>query len=179
MHTIGCCRFEFAAGDSERFLCCPDQCRLPSLLISVFFARSGRTEGRCWEYDWSTLSAQNPPHAARRHVHGRGMTRRHHPNPAEAHRRWRGERSKPVRLGVRDHHTRSLCAESPAQTEQWCCWLCRRRLIFRSKEIAANSCLLANPSPELRIPKAAAQTRVVSLAGIRLGPWESRHFSKG
>jgi hypothetical protein len=32
------------------------------------------------------------------------------PNPAEAHRRWRGERSKPVRLGVRDHHTRSLCA---------------------------------------------------------------------
>src|SRR2546425_2261484 len=56
--------------------------------------------------------------------------RRHHPNPAEAHRRWRGERSKPVRLGVRDHHTRSLCAESPAQTEQWCCWLCRRRIIF-------------------------------------------------
>src|SRR5204862_366419 len=49
--------------------------------------------------------------------------RRHHPNPAEAHRRWRGERSKPVRLGVRDHHTRSLGAESPAQTEQWCCWL--------------------------------------------------------
>src|SRR5436190_23980299 len=37
--------------------------------------------------------------------------------------RWRGERSKPVRLGVRDHHTRSLGAESPAQTEQWCCWL--------------------------------------------------------
>src|SRR6516225_8145691 len=56
--------------------------------------------------------------------------RRHHPNPAEAHRRWRGERSKPVRLGVRDHHTRSLCAESPAQTAQWCCWLCRRRIIF-------------------------------------------------
>jgi hypothetical protein len=22
--------------------------------------------------------------------------------------------------------TRSLCAESPTQTEQWCCWLCRR-----------------------------------------------------
>jgi hypothetical protein len=29
--------------------------------------------------------------------------RRHHPNPAEAHRRWRGERSEPVRLGVRSH----------------------------------------------------------------------------
>ena len=31
-----------------------------------------------------------------------------------------GERSKPVRLGVRDHHTRSLCAEIPAPTDQWC-----------------------------------------------------------
>jgi hypothetical protein len=49
---------------------------------------------------------------------------------ANLHRRWRGERSKPVRLGVRDHHTRSLCAESPAQTEHWCCWLCPRRIIF-------------------------------------------------
>ena len=49
----------------------------------------------------------------------RAAARRHHPNPAEADRRWRGERSKPVRLGVRDHHTRSLCTESPAQTEQW------------------------------------------------------------
>src|SRR6266516_7930821 len=31
----------------------------------------------------------------------------------------------------------------------------------------------AESSPELRIPGAAAQTRVVSLAGIRLGSWES------
>ena len=31
----------------------------------------------------------------------------------------------------------------------------------------------AEPSPELRIPGAAAQTRVVSMAGIRLGSWES------
>src|SRR5262249_32419160 len=30
----------------------------------------------------------------------------------------------------------------------------------------------AEPSPELRIPGAAAQTRVVSMAGIRLGSWE-------
>ena len=29
------------------------------------------------------------------------------------------------------------------------------------------------PTPELRIPNAAAQTRVVSLAGIRFGSWES------
>jgi hypothetical protein len=31
----------------------------------------------------------------------------------------------------------------------------------------------AEPSPELRIPGAAAQTRVVSVAEIRLGSWES------
>src|SRR6516162_697944 len=74
---------------------------------------------------------------------------------------------------------------------------CRQRIIFRSKEIAANSCLLrrrrmmanvraerllkipAEPSPELRIPGAAAQTRVVSMAGIRLGSWESARAFKG
>ena len=33
--------------------------------------------------------------------------------------------------------------------------------------------ILAEPSPELLIPGAAAQTRVVSLAGIRFGSWES------
>ena len=37
----------------------------------------------------------------------------------------------------------------------------------------------AEPSPELRIPAAAAQTRVVSLAGIRLGSWESAGAFKG
>src|SRR5262249_32606056 len=72
--------------------------------------------------------------------------RRHHPNPAEAHRRWRGERGKPVRLGVRDHHTRSLCAESPAQTEQWCCWLCRRRIIFGPTCARGRGMLAAGPS---------------------------------
>src|SRR6516162_7390358 len=74
---------------------------------------------------------------------------------------------------------------------------CRQRIIFRSKEIAANSCLLrrrrmmanaraerllkipGEPSPELRIPRAAAQTRVVSMAGIRLGSWESARAFKG
>jgi hypothetical protein len=43
----------------------------------------------------------------------------------------------PVRLDVREHHTRSLCAQSPAQSEQWCCWFGRRRSIFGSAEIAA------------------------------------------
>jgi hypothetical protein len=37
----------------------------------------------------------------------------------------------------------------------------------------------AEPSPELRISAAAAQTRVVSIAGIRLGPWESARAFKG
>jgi hypothetical protein len=37
----------------------------------------------------------------------------------------------------------------------------------------------AEPGPELRIPGAAAQTRVVSMAGIRLGSWESARAFKG
>jgi hypothetical protein len=43
------------------------------------------------------LDIQNSSHSCRR------TPRRHHPNPAEAHRRWRGERSKPIRLGIRVH----------------------------------------------------------------------------
>jgi hypothetical protein len=38
---------------------------------------------------------------------------------------------------------------------------------------------LIGPGPELRIPGAAAQTRAVSMAGIRLGPWESARAFKG
>src|SRR6516164_8753669 len=37
----------------------------------------------------------------------------------------------------------------------------------------------AEPSPELRIPCAAAQTRVVSRAGIRLDPPKSTRLFKG
>src|SRR5262249_41563566 len=37
----------------------------------------------------------------------------------------------------------------------------------------------AEPSPELRIPNAAAQTRVVSMAGIRLEPPKSTRLFKG
>src|SRR5207253_677370 len=37
----------------------------------------------------------------------------------------------------------------------------------------------AEPGPELRIPTAAAQTRVVSRAGIRFGSWESARAFKG
>jgi hypothetical protein len=48
-----------------------------------------------------------------------------------------GERIEPVRLGVRDHHRRSLCAESPAHSGQWCCWIGRSRILSGSAEIAA------------------------------------------
>src|SRR5207344_2558102 len=37
----------------------------------------------------------------------------------------------------------------------------------------------AEPSPELLIPGAAAQTRMVSMAAIRLGSWESARAFKG
>jgi hypothetical protein len=65
------------------------------------------------------------------------------------------------------------------------------------EEIAANSCLArrrrmvanvraerllkipAQPSPELRMPGAAAQTRMVSMSGIRLGWGDPRDLSKG
>jgi hypothetical protein len=45
-----------------------------------------------------------------------------------------GERSKPARLAVRDHHRRSLCGNSSAQSEQWYCWIGRRRIISASAE---------------------------------------------
>jgi hypothetical protein len=100
-----------------------------------------------------SLAGNNPIHALAHHGGQEGAPQEHrcnsapeaqyrgahHPNPAEANRCWRDERSKPVRLGVRDHHTRSLCAESPAQSEQWFCWFCLWRIIFGSAEIAANS----------------------------------------
>ena len=82
--------------------------------------------------------------------------RRHHPNPAEAHRRWRGERSEPVRLGVRDY-TRSLCGQSPAQSEQrrcsvgpaldhlWVGLLVRQADHLWVRRNRANSCARASP----------------------------------
>jgi hypothetical protein len=122
--------------------------------------------------------------------------RRHHPNPAEAHWRWRGKRSEPIRLGVRDHHTRSLCAQSPAQSDQWCCWFARRRSIFGSAESrpirALQRCrsmakhrrrTLAEDSgstrPERHFPSGAVQTRIVSVATIRLDSRKSVRSFKG
>src|SRR5207245_59070 len=132
------------------------------------------------------LDMQNSSQERRRNSAPEGWRNRAPPppNPAEAHRRWRGERSKPVRLGVREHHTRSLCAERPAETEQWCCWLWpggsssdRKRsppirAFSATPQDGQRPCRTlaedpGKPSPELRIPGAAAQTRVVSLAEIQ------------
>jgi hypothetical protein len=55
----------------------------------------------------------------------------------------------------------------------------------RRRRVTANVCaerllkIPAEPSPELRIPAATAQTRVVSMAGIRFGSWESARAFKG
>jgi hypothetical protein len=79
---------------------------------------------------------------------------------------------------------------------QWCCWLGRRRLIFGSEEIAANSCLIAMPLDgqprrtmlaedpgstrlERHFPSGAAQTRIVSVARIRLDSRKSVRPFKG
>src|SRR6516164_1271535 len=49
----------------------------------------------------------------------------------------------------------------------------RRRRVMANVRAERLLKILAEPSPEQRIPGAAAQTRVVSMAGIRLGSWES------
>src|SRR5260370_6786827 len=55
----------------------------------------------------------------------------------------------------------------------------RRRRMMASVRAERLLKIPADPSPELRIPGAAAQTRVVSVAGIRLGSWESARAFKG
>ena len=55
----------------------------------------------------------------------------------DRHRLWRGtgaSRSGSMSVST---HTRSLCAQSPAQSEQWCCWFCRSQILFGSAEIWA------------------------------------------
>jgi hypothetical protein len=92
--------------------------------------------------------------------------------------------------------TRSLCAQSPAQSEEWCCWFGRRRSIFGSAEIAAiralqrcrsmakrrHITLAEDPDrtrPERHFPSGAAQTRIISVARIRLDSRKSVRSFKG
>jgi hypothetical protein len=98
--------------------------------------------------------------------------------------------------GATARHTRSLCAQSPAQSEQWRCWFARRRSIFGSAEIAANSCLTAmlldgqtsaqNACRRFRqheagaaFPQRRSSTRIVSVARIRLDSRKSVRSFKG
>src|SRR5262249_25388674 len=114
------------------------------------------------------------------------------PKPRGGPRALAGERSEAIRLAVRDHHTRSLGAESPAQSEQWCCWFGRRRIISGSAENRGSSRPAAIDRPRASIaaeilalgpssvsPHAAAQTRIVSVAGIRLDSRKSVRPFKG
>src|SRR5262249_12852341 len=55
----------------------------------------------------------------------------------------------------------------------------RRRRMMANVRAEGLLKIPAEPSPELRIPGAAAQTRVVSMVGIRLGSWESAPAFKG
>src|SRR5437879_1095576 len=90
-----------------------------------------------------------------------------HPNPAEAHRRWRGRGASRSRLV--SVHERSLCAQSPVQSEQCCCWT----------GLAAGSSLDDRHPGELRTPNAAAQTRTVSARRFWLSQRElPRHLKQ-
>jgi len=50
------------------------------------------------------------------------------------------------------HHTRSLCGESPAQSEQWCCWIGRSWIVSGPAEIAAIACLQRSTNARASIP---------------------------
>jgi hypothetical protein len=107
----------------------------------------------------------------------------HHPNPAEVTRRWRGRgASRPGSLSVTTTDA-LFVGKVQRKREQWYCWIGRRQII--SAENRGNSCQRKHPAEilalrrELRIPKAAAQTRIVSKAGIRLIPANLCDLSRG
>src|SRR5262245_7420217 len=88
--------------------------------------------------------------------HGAATTQ----TPREATGRWRWERSKPARLAVRDHHRRSLCGKSSAQSEQWYCWIGRRRIISASAEnaaIPASASICRDPGTSLELRSQCSQ----------------------
>ena len=101
-----------------------------------------------------------------------------HPNPAAL----AGERSKPARLAVRDHHRRSLCGKSPAQRKGAMVlldWPPPDHLGRKSRQFlpAQASCRDPGTRPELR--PTVAERELVSAAGIRLDPSKSVRPFKG
>src|SRR5262245_20561242 len=59
------------------------------------------------------------------------------PKPRGGLRGAGGEEERATQARCPCPHTRSVCPQSPAQTEQWCCRFYRWRIIFGSAEIAA------------------------------------------
>jgi hypothetical protein len=117
-------------------------------------------------------------------------SRRHHLNPPRRPKGAGGGEEQAVRLAGREHHTRSLGGKSPAQSAQWGYSIGRRQIISGSAEImsamrlddrapARETRLRSGTRPELRLPAPAAQTRIVSMARIRVYPRKSVRPFKG
>jgi hypothetical protein len=69
-------------------------------------------------------------------------------------------------------------------SEQWYCWIGRRRTTSASAENRGNSCQRKHPAEILALgraapPTVAARTRIVSVAGIRLDHQNLCDLSKG
>ena len=87
--------------------------------------------------------AKNSSHSCRRNI------ALPPPKPRGGRRALAGERSEPVRLAVRNRHRRSLCGKSPAQSEQWYCWIGRRRIISVLAGIIFTLVVAVPPSADL------------------------------
>ncbi len=144
-------------------------------------------------YEFAHLCAwtcQNSSQSCRRKT-----SRRHHPNPAEAHRRWRGRGASrsgsvsvitthaPFALKVQRQVSNGVAGLAAAGSS-----LDRQK----ARPSRAQRCKLddqrprrtlaedpGSTRPELRIPGTAAQTRTVSVARIRLDPANLCDLSKG
>jgi hypothetical protein len=81
---------------------------------------------------------------------------------------------KAIRLAVRDHHTRSLYAQSPAQSEQSCCWFGRRRIISGSAENRGSSCPQRSTDP-----RASIAAEILALGPSCASPGVVRYIGKG
>jgi hypothetical protein len=112
-------------------------------------------------------------------------SRRHYLNPAEAEGRWRGREEQAIRLAGRDtthallagkvqRKVRNGVANLPPPDHLW-------KILAMSAMRLDERVLAEIPGTrlELRPRTAAAQTRIVSVARIRLGPRNLRDLSKG
>jgi hypothetical protein len=135
------------------------------------------------------LDMQNPSRLCRRNARrGRRNVAPPPPKPRGGPRALAGEGARAIQARCPCPHTRSVCAQSPAQTEQWYCWFCAWRIIFGSAAIAAIPAIsemtnIRQECPgiksELRPRNASAQTRIVSVARIPLDSRKSARSFKG